>query len=294
MLNELKSLIKPALTKFHIQKKFQQQLAIYLWDKIFGEEIFKNSQPTSIKNGVLFVKAKNPAWAFELSKLKIAMLEKLNQEIGKKTVRDIKFSTGTLRKKTHRPINTISLDMATADISGGEQKEIKRLLDSIYDDSLRLCLQKLLFNAKKLEKTKKDAGWKKCQACSTLSEGNRLCFFCRLVEQEKKQKKIYALLWETPWLSFAEAKKNIPEITADTYMRCKSKLIDSLYGAISFLSLQLQKNTNSSLAEDLKNKLLAFIMFKTGLPPSKLTDLIIKTILDKNLPTKIRKKIPFF
>ncbi len=57
--------------------------------EILGENISKNIQVKSIKNGKLYLKADNSLWAFEISINKELIINKLNEKIGKDTIRQI-------------------------------------------------------------------------------------------------------------------------------------------------------------------------------------------------------------
>jgi predicted nucleic acid-binding Zn ribbon protein len=57
--------------------------------EILGENISKNIKIKSIKNGKLYLKADNSLWAFEISINKELIINKLNEKIGKDTIRQI-------------------------------------------------------------------------------------------------------------------------------------------------------------------------------------------------------------
>ena len=62
-----------------------------MWDKIVGPKVRKNTEATTIENGVLTVKSANAVWRQELQLKKRKMIEKLNKKIGKEIVKDIRF-----------------------------------------------------------------------------------------------------------------------------------------------------------------------------------------------------------
>lgn len=291
MPEELKNLIRPALSKLHLQKKADMFMAVFLWNTLLGKEILKNSQAVSVKGGVLFVKAKNPVWAFELSKLKRDIIEKINRSLGKKTIKDIRFSAGALHKKKDSLNEGDSLNTDISLLTQNEKEKIKEAVSLIQDPSLQRSCKIFLLNLKALEKSKKSAGWKECKVCSSFIERAGLCPLCQAEENEKKQTNLYRLLWQAPWLSFAGAKNALPVITQNQYLFCKNSLLDILYKEICLAGQE--KNEARPPAQGLKNKLLTYALLKTGLPPENLTDQIINTTLDKNLPKKIRKNISF-
>jgi predicted nucleic acid-binding Zn ribbon protein len=68
-----------------------EQKAVILWLKAVGKEIKKQTVANRIEKGVLFVAVSNPVWINELKYLKLNIIQKLNQLIGKKVIKDIKF-----------------------------------------------------------------------------------------------------------------------------------------------------------------------------------------------------------
>lgn len=64
------------------------------WDEIVGDSIAQNAQPTSLRDGVLRVKAASPAWATELTYLAPEIVRRTNEMAGSEIVREIKVWTG--------------------------------------------------------------------------------------------------------------------------------------------------------------------------------------------------------
>ena len=74
------------------EEKLSEQRALSQWTQTVGEKIAQETKPMSMLNGILKVKVSNPAWRQELTFLKEDIRRKLNKELGKKVVSDIKFS----------------------------------------------------------------------------------------------------------------------------------------------------------------------------------------------------------
>lgn len=83
----LKKLIKSS----GLQKGLDQQKAVDSWSVVVGENITKNTEPISVEYGILKVQVKTPAWRQELQLQKTNIINKLNNELGKKTIKDIRF-----------------------------------------------------------------------------------------------------------------------------------------------------------------------------------------------------------
>jgi predicted nucleic acid-binding Zn ribbon protein len=67
---------------------------VQLWGGVVDERVKKNTEPVKVRNRVLYVTAKTPAWAQELSFLKKEIIEKFNRRAGEEAIRDVRFKSG--------------------------------------------------------------------------------------------------------------------------------------------------------------------------------------------------------
>lgn len=74
-----------------MKERFEENLAIAFWDATVGKDISRHTDPQKVVDRILFVKVDDGAWRNELSYLKNELIEKLNQQIGKKAIEEIKF-----------------------------------------------------------------------------------------------------------------------------------------------------------------------------------------------------------
>lgn len=90
-MQELKAALEKALRGAKLDKAVKQYSAIDLWPEIVGKNISRNTEAVDIRHGVLMVKASNSTWRQELMFKKEDILKKLNEKIGNKLIRDIRF-----------------------------------------------------------------------------------------------------------------------------------------------------------------------------------------------------------
>lgn len=64
------------------------------WAEIVGESIAANAEPTSLRNGVLRIRATSPGWATELTYLAGDISRRANEIAGREVVREVKIWTG--------------------------------------------------------------------------------------------------------------------------------------------------------------------------------------------------------
>lgn len=61
------------------------------WDKIVEGQVAKRTRALKFERGTLFIEVTSPAWANELNFYKEEIKNKMNNRLGKKTVKDIRF-----------------------------------------------------------------------------------------------------------------------------------------------------------------------------------------------------------
>lgn len=72
------------------------------WREIVGDAIAAHAEPTSLRNGVLRVRAESPAWATEIGYLSAEIIERVNAALSAEVVREIRTWTGPARSGPER------------------------------------------------------------------------------------------------------------------------------------------------------------------------------------------------
>jgi len=90
-LKRLGEFLPRVFDRIGVSERLAQQKAVFLWKKVVGRDISKQTEPNRIEQGILFVSVSNPVWMNELVFLKSEIIRKLNELIGQKAVKDIKF-----------------------------------------------------------------------------------------------------------------------------------------------------------------------------------------------------------
>ena len=90
-MQQLKTAIKIFLRKSGLEKGVKQNTALLIWDEVVGENIAENTSPEKVEHGTLLVTVENSSWRQEPVFKKKEIIDKLNNKIGKKTIKDIRF-----------------------------------------------------------------------------------------------------------------------------------------------------------------------------------------------------------
>jgi hypothetical protein len=117
------------------------------WREVVGEQIARQAQPESLKNGVLLVRVENSIWLSHLRFLAEDLREKLNRELSSPGVEEIHFRQGQLdpdivltppvkSRRPGRPRARKSCPPLTPEQHG--------LLAGVADEQVRQALENLL------------------------------------------------------------------------------------------------------------------------------------------------------
>lgn len=65
-----------------------------IWDQSVGPDVAANARPAAFKGDLLLVHVANSAWLHHLRLLQGEIIEKLNQAMGTRSVRELRFKIG--------------------------------------------------------------------------------------------------------------------------------------------------------------------------------------------------------
>ena len=83
--------IRNFLKKSGLNSGVEQQEALKIWGETVGNKISKNTEPMSVKNGILVIKTTNSVWKQELQIQKTEIIKKLNNRLKKNIIKEIRF-----------------------------------------------------------------------------------------------------------------------------------------------------------------------------------------------------------
>jgi predicted nucleic acid-binding Zn ribbon protein len=87
--------LRQLMTTLGLGDRLREDEVKRAWTEIVGEFIATHSQPTALREGILFVRVLQPTLLYELDRVcKPQLLQKLRQRFGAKLVRDVRFRIG--------------------------------------------------------------------------------------------------------------------------------------------------------------------------------------------------------
>ena len=90
-MQQLGKAINSMLKSVGIDRAVQQNESLVIWEKVVGTTVAENTIAEEVQHGTLIVRVSTPVWRNELAIRKGEILNKLNDALGKKVIRDIRL-----------------------------------------------------------------------------------------------------------------------------------------------------------------------------------------------------------
>lgn len=119
------------------------------WEQIVGPEVSARCQPSSLKGGVLKVRTESAVWASEFRYLSADVIRRINSELGKEIVREVKpWVKAGVGENRAMPQRSSPAQPATSRSSAQMAREAAEVARGIKDPQLARALSKAVLAAK--------------------------------------------------------------------------------------------------------------------------------------------------
>lgn len=157
------------LHKFLIEQGLTGKLNSYriwqLWPSIVGPQIAARTQPLRLRDQVLEVRVDHPVWMQQLQLMKPQLLQRLNQQLGSDTIKDIYLRRGRLApSSSNEPDNAPPPLRNAPPVTTEDQKRIENSLQSVTDDAVKNGLRHIFELQSRLDQLRKAPPQKTDQA----------------------------------------------------------------------------------------------------------------------------------
>lgn len=166
-------------TRHGLGQEYKEQEPLFLWEEVVGENIAKLTSPLRVRDRVMFVEVQNSVIGHELSLMKEDYISKVNERLGKKRIKDIRFRVGQVGKPGERKGKKV--DLKAILLSDVEKGRIEQMVKDIGDERLKKALVEFIVTEKKMEQLRQEEGWKRCPICNVVHDGeDEVCVACKL------------------------------------------------------------------------------------------------------------------
>ena len=87
----LREVLDGLLGRLGLARRMQEQRALSLWAAIAGPRAAQSSQALRVRDGIMHVAVRTPAWAQQLTMARMELLRRLAQELGEGIIRELRF-----------------------------------------------------------------------------------------------------------------------------------------------------------------------------------------------------------
>lgn len=267
------TIIPKTMKNLGLLKEYKKNQIFYKWGDIVGKEIEKHISPQEINFGVLYVYANSSVWANNFQYLKIEIIEKINDFLGYKFVKDIQFTR--LRKKKIDNYSSVlerKIDLGKyvrrVPITDEDLILADTKVQQIENENLRQKLKTIYLKSVQLTKLKKDYGWIACERCGRLTPKEKpICFNCLREIKEEKEATIIEIFEEMPWANYQDISQYVV-CNMDMVKKMRDKLIQ-------MIASKLSPDDYTSV------EAIKLVMLYKAISPEKLNEYIIKDTLNK-------------
>lgn len=261
-------------------KKFLCGEVIKNWSRLVDEKISERVVPVMIEHGVLFVSVESSAFKDQLKFFAEEIVDAINETFAKTEplVREIRIAKSFQVSKSEKKLPAQTDEPKPAKIILTDE-EIKRCEEQAekFSDELRPTILNALLSQAKGRKLLLVKGWHKCAKCDALCPPEEnFCEVCRIKERAAMKKKLFAILYDAPWLKTWDAQKILLKQMPHMRSECTLAAIDS-----TRTSLIQNLASHIRFGDETSPDVLKLVMLEKRLPPDKITPAIIKRTLSE-------------
>ncbi len=213
------------------KNKVDEYLTAYIrihWKKIVGSAFSQHSYVVDIVNKTLLLCAWPDTWATEIKAFESDIVKKINNFAGKRLVKTIDFTYYDLKKRKKIPKildnnNSPKRNPKLNLLTDTETENIDNSLSKVKDQDLKNLLKKYGTIAKQMQNYRRD-NLIRCKICGKF-KGSEICNECKLVGENELKNKVIKLLSDLPYLGFADAEKEIPNLSPDFFNKVRFEMI---------------------------------------------------------------------
>ena len=153
--HELDTVLETLLKEQGFEHKMVEQKVFSAWERAVGKLIARNTQPVSLVKSKLTVHALSHPLVAELTFLRQRIIQKLNAEIGRAAVRELRFRMKPAGSSLHAESQRISGSrrhtilegkLDEAEISAGVLKKVEHMVEGVHDHELKTNLRRLFIS----------------------------------------------------------------------------------------------------------------------------------------------------
>ncbi len=142
-LRSLGDVLHKTLKKMNISINSTNRNDWDIWYKVTGPQIAAQTQPEKLRGDTLFVKVSTSIWMHQLQFMKQEIIDKINESLGRETIKNIYFSIGAISSAIPKNKEKFSFPRQYI-LNERDTKMIKESTGSISDQELSHILKRVM------------------------------------------------------------------------------------------------------------------------------------------------------
>lgn len=143
-LQRIDEIIPRALKKRHVPYQAEDRRLCEIWEKAVGAEIAAQSRPGYVKRDTLFVRVANSVWMQQLHFLKADIIGKVNAHMEKPSLKDIRFTIGSVPSFRGKGSDVPATPFLTGSIKARDRDMMENCLSSLADQELKETIRRVM------------------------------------------------------------------------------------------------------------------------------------------------------
>ena len=152
----IRRILNATLRRLGLEKRIRECAILPFWAEAVGKNIALHTRPLKVYDGRMTVLVESSSWTQELTFLKSGIMERLNNTIGKKVIKDIYFKVGEVKEK---PASSAGppmrrkegIDLERVKLDREKRRKIEESLKKIEDPEIKKILKNFLTKEAKYE-----------------------------------------------------------------------------------------------------------------------------------------------
>ena len=159
------SILHKFLSEHGLSGKLNSYRIWELWPSVVGPQIAARTQPLRLRDQILEIRVDHPVWMQQLQLMKPQLLQRLNQQLGNDTIKDIYLRRGRLTPAlSSEPDNSPPPMRNAPPVSAEDHKRIETTLESVTDTSIKNGLRHIFELQSRLDQLRQNTTQESDQA----------------------------------------------------------------------------------------------------------------------------------
>jgi len=240
------------------------------WPQIVGRNVAAHSEPIELSGTTLLVATRSSAWSQQLQFLSPEILRAVLGLGPGVEVKRLAFRSGGLRRSVRRA-GTVRGAGSEAGSAGRLERGNDAPLEPAADASEALAR----FRARIAVSPRAGAA---CAACGARLDARRdadCCAPCAGARERARQTEIQRLVYMTPWLTLADLREQMPDMSGSEFERERRVLLQRWWSMLD-RARRAGKLSASGIERHVAS---SYVLLQSRLPPDRITPAVVANLL---------------